>query len=140
MAIKVSKGREANAVKYKNEKRQEKNRLRKLQALAKIQPNNEQIALAIKNVHYRRHTPKAEVWGHQEKRVAQLVKYFSGKFDKDYFNVDHKKQHAAAMVHVENKFKRQDKKGVLTARYPNVHNGSMFSIGARIMGQSNTWV
>lgn len=132
MAIKTSKGREANAAAYKNEKRQEKNRVAKLTSLAKKTPNNPQLLLAIKNVHYRRGTPKTEVWSHSDIRLAKLVKHFSGKFSRDYFSVDPIKAHAAAMLHVTTKFIRMGKKSVPVSRYAYKEPGkSMFSIGVR---------
>jgi hypothetical protein len=65
---------------YKNEQRWEKNRRKKLENLAKIHPNNAQIAEALKNIKYRRKTPKAPMWSHSAVHMAKLFKEFEPKF------------------------------------------------------------
>jgi hypothetical protein len=78
MASKSRSAHQGNLYKsYKAANRYETNRKRKLTRLAKEQPNNEQIAQAMKNIHYRRKTPKAAQWSKQEKAWAQMKKDFS---------------------------------------------------------------
>ncbi len=85
---------------YKTNKTEEKNRLIKLTRLIKKQPNNLQLQAAVKDIHHRRNTPKAPVWSHQEIAVAKLVKYFTGKFTRDWFSTDPKV--FASATHVRN--------------------------------------
>jgi hypothetical protein len=72
-----SKHQEGLYKSYQASKRQETNRKRKLTKLAKEQPNNEQIAAALKNIKYRRGTPKARHWSKTSKHFAQLLKSFA---------------------------------------------------------------
>jgi len=85
---------------YKSGGKEAKNRLAKLTRLAKEQPNNTQIAAALKDIHRRRDTPKVAHWSHQAIALAKVVKYFKGKFDKGWFSAD-PLLHAAA-THVRN--------------------------------------
>ena len=62
---------------YKASNKQALNRKRKLTKLLKMFPNNEQIALALKNIQYRRKTPKTPQWSHTAKHYAKLFKDFS---------------------------------------------------------------
>jgi hypothetical protein len=62
---------------YQAQNRQAANRKRKLTKLAKQFPNNEQITLALKNISYRRGTPKTSMWSHTSKAWAQMKKEFS---------------------------------------------------------------
>lgn len=71
---------------YKTSKRWERNRLRRLNKLLVEHPNNLQIGEAIKNVHWRRGTPKAEFWSKTRIATAQRFKRFVGKFYIDIFN------------------------------------------------------
>lgn len=83
MAIgKRSKTAEGNAASYKSSRRWEANRKRKLERALKEQPNNEQIKIALKNIVYRRKTPTNREWSASWIRTAQLIKEFTGKFDK----------------------------------------------------------
>ncbi len=116
------KSHEGYYAKYKSTNKEALNRKITLEKLAKEQPNNAQITAALKDIKHRRHTPKAPFWSHDMIRVAKLVKYFSGKFDKSYFSVDPKVQHAAAMTQNKNKFVNPKEMPV---------NGSMFSLGNR---------
>ena len=85
MAEKKAKGSSAEGhfARYKANKTWEKNRIRKLEKTLKAQPTNEQARTALKCIVYRRKTPKAKEWSHSWKRVAQLYKQFSGRFDRD---------------------------------------------------------
>lgn len=66
---------------YKASNRQAVNRKRKLTKLLKEFPNNEQIAAALKNISYRRRTPKTSVWSHTSKAWAQTKKLFKAPAD-----------------------------------------------------------
>jgi len=50
--------------------RYEENRKARLEKLAKEQPNNEQIQGALRNIHYRRRTPKARQWNSRTRELA----------------------------------------------------------------------
>ena len=50
----------------------EKNRKTRLEKLAKAQPNNPQIQAALKNIHYRRKTPKLKAWTPHKKEMAEM--------------------------------------------------------------------
>lgn len=140
MAIKTSKTAEARFAQYKTSKTQATNRLRKLMSLAKKQPNNLQIVKAMDAIVYRRCTPKTTVWSHQMIATAKLMKYFTGKFDKNVFHADPKLQLAAAMSRDPNKFLPQVSKAVLYAQgtaKQHTSKESMFSIGAQL--RSKEW-
>jgi len=126
MAIKTSKSAEGYFTKYKTTNKQATNRKAKLERQLKKQPGNkEQLELAIKNIHYRRHTPKAAYWSHSMIATAKLFKLYSGKFDKDYFNADPLKSHDAGKARNSNIWDNYT-----TPSFPK--NVSMFSIGARL--------
>lgn len=86
MASKTSKGQEGYYASYKSGNKHAKNRKTKLERQLKLQPNNEQVANALKDIHYRRGTPKTQMWGHSQKRMAQVFKEFCGHFDYNIFN------------------------------------------------------
>ena len=133
MAIKTSKTAEGRFASYQTSKTQATNRLRKLIALAVKQPNNKQITAAMENIGYRRCTPKTEVWSHQMIQTAMVMKYFTGKFDKNIFAADPKLAHSGAMARDPNKFLPQVSKAELyaAARAKKSEPG-MFSIAARL--------
>lgn len=66
---------------YKTEQRWAKNRRKKLEALAKVHPDNAQIKDALSNIKYRRRTPKSPHWSHSAIATAKLFKEFVGHFD-----------------------------------------------------------
>lgn len=66
---------------YKANKTWEKNRKRRLEALLKKQPNNEQIKAALGGMVYRRKTPNTRMWSASWIRIAKLFKEFEGRFD-----------------------------------------------------------
>ena len=68
---KGKKSSKSNQEHYKNY-RYEENRVKRLEKLAKEQPNNEQIQSALKNIHYRRRTPKAKQWNSRTRELAQM--------------------------------------------------------------------
>lgn len=78
MANKVSKNRQNAYAAYKAVNRWKTNREAKLLRALKANPNNLQIEAAIKNISYRRRTPKASFWSHSTKKSAQMIKEFCG--------------------------------------------------------------
>lgn len=87
MAKKVSsKLQQQHYGSYKVSNRWKVNRERKLTKLLKQHPNNKQIAEALKNLHYRRKTPKAPQWTKRTKYLAQLIKKACGHCPQDIFN------------------------------------------------------
>lgn len=99
MASKGStKGREATLAAYKQGRRWEANRRRKLQRAAILAPNNEQIKIALKSIVYRRKTPKIRVWSHQMRRIAGLMKEFKGVVHMDIFSSNEKVSSPALML------------------------------------------
>lgn len=69
---------------YKASNRFATNRKRKLTKLLKQFPNNEQIAQALKNITYRRHTPNNPILTATKRRMQKLVKLFT----KGTYNVE----------------------------------------------------
>lgn len=74
-AGKRSKSQEAYASRYKSTIFVV-NRKKKLERIIKEQPNNEKAAMALKDIHYRRQTPKTTAWLASAKREAILVAEF----------------------------------------------------------------
>ena len=103
----TGKSHASGYARYKTAKQEQLNRLRKLNRAAKEQPNNEQIPLAIKNIAHRRNVPKAPAWSSSTRKIAQLVKAFTGKFSRDYFSTDPKVHASALRVRNENWFKTE---------------------------------
>ncbi len=79
MAIKVSKGRQNTYAGYKASMKWKANREAKLRKLIKLNPGNLELVAALKNVSYRRKTPKAPFWSHDMKRAAKVLKEFCGE-------------------------------------------------------------
>lgn len=78
MAAKSSKSREGYYSAYKASNKWKTNRERRLLKLLKEQPNNKDIPEALANLKYRRKTPKTRMWSKSSKRLAQLIKQFTG--------------------------------------------------------------
>jgi hypothetical protein len=77
MAVgKASKSQEAYYSKYKT--LYPENRKRKLQRVLKAQPDNEQVKMALKDIHYRRKTPNSAVWSSSSRRMAQMLRDWTG--------------------------------------------------------------
>ncbi|CAB4134369.1 hypothetical protein UFOVP273_49 [uncultured Caudovirales phage] len=84
---------------YKNEKREDKNRRTKLQRALKKNPQNAQIETALADTSgHRRGTPKTVVWSSSKRKVAQLFKLFTGKFNADIFHNNEKISAPALMT------------------------------------------
>lgn len=90
MANKSGTGKQAQAAAYKTSKRWETNRLRKLLRAQKLNPNNPQIAAALKNIHYRRKTPTNPTWSSSRRRLAILMKEFKGVCHAEIFSTNEK--------------------------------------------------
>lgn len=86
MAQKVSKGRQNGYAVYKSSQRWKTNRENKLRKLIKANPNNLQLVQALKNVTYRRRTPKAEFWTKSMIRMATIIKEVCGSCPHLVFN------------------------------------------------------
>lgn len=124
MAVgKRSKTAESNSATYKSTKRWEANRRRKLERILKEQPNNERVKLAMKSMVYRRKTPTTSMWSHYWKKTAQLIKQFSGRFDKECMNSDPKKAAEAMRMSFN---PNRDKETTLPGKY------NFFSLETRI--------
>jgi hypothetical protein len=117
----TGKAHSSGYTRYKSANKEVTNRVARLTKLAKENPNNEQLALAIKNVAHRRNTPNTPFWSPTMIQIAKLVKHFTGKFDKNYFSTDPMLYAAATKVRNPNKFLTEIKSPP----------GSMFSIKER---------
>lgn len=110
MAIKTSKSSESYFSRYKQSGLYATNRKRRLERVARQQPNNAQIPLAIKSLtSYRRRTPKEAYWSHQMIETAKLYKLFVGVFDKGVFSQKPEDQEAARRVRNINLFDNKSK-------------------------------
>lgn len=108
MAIKTSKSAEAYFARYKQSGVYAANRKRKLERMLRRQPNNAQIALALKNItSYRRKDPKEPYWNHQMIETAKLYKLFLGAFDRGIFSQKAEDQEAARHVRNDNIFQKK---------------------------------
>ena len=121
--IKKGKKRDLDYAKYASSGTQAANRKRKLERLLKEQPNNPQIAVALKNIQYRRGTPKDPQWLHSQIAIAKIMKYFTGKFDKAAFHPDLKISHGALQARNPQNF--------LNLKDNDTSNLSYFSLGRR---------
>lgn len=119
----VGKAHSAGYARYKSSGCEATNRKRKLEKTAREQPNNEQIPLAIKNIHHRRGTPVTPFWSSSMIRMAKVIKEFTGVFNKNYFSTDPDLYNAAVHSRNVNKFTQYKMRTV---------KGSMYSIGERI--------
>lgn len=131
MAQKTSKSNEAYFARYKQSNLYAAHRKAKLEKLIKLQPNNTQLPLALKNVaNYRRKSPNTPAWSHQQIATAKLFKYFVGKFDKLMFSQKDEDASAARKTRNENLFPRDTKPTVTKKRISDyslaarAHNGS----------------
>jgi len=65
----------------KNQDNAEANRMKRLLRTQKSQPNNLQIVAALKTTRIHRKTPVKPVWSASARRLAQLFKSVTGRFD-----------------------------------------------------------
>lgn len=91
MARKVSsKLQQQHYGSYKTNSQWRVNRERRLLKLLAKHPNNKQLEQALKNIHYRRKTPKSPQWTKRTKYLAQLIKSFCGYCSPNVFNKNSK--------------------------------------------------
>ena len=91
MAKSSSKGKQAQYDLYKTKQVWKANRERKLlRALQKNPGNAKQIEAAIKNITYRRKTPKSSIWNKTKIKTAQLIKFACGSCPHDIFSSNQK--------------------------------------------------
>lgn len=114
---------------YKSQKLWERNRIRKLKKLMALHPNNEQLAKALNNVHYRRKTPTTPFWTSTRRRQAQLFKQFCGRVDMDMFSNNEKISGPALF----------SPGPYSKLRFPPVSEKIMFQIGARAHFKGTPW-
>lgn len=124
MAKAQSNSKKAQSAAYTQ--RYAKNRERKLKRALKRNPNNEQIQLALQNIHYRRKDPKSQQWSKQRKALAQLLKQFVGVMNYDIFN-NNQQAAAAAMSRL----------GMGREKVPSLGKVS-FTLGARAHNSDGT--
>jgi hypothetical protein len=87
MAKSSSKGKQTQYDLYKSKQTWKANRERKLlQALQKNPGNAKQIETAIKNITYRRKTPKSKVWSKTKIYIAQLIRQTCGSCPQEIFS------------------------------------------------------
>ena len=106
--------------------RWEINRKRKLEKQLKLQPNNEQVKLALQNIHRRRKTPTNREWTKTWIRIAKLFKLFSGRFDRNMMSSN--QAVAASAMQKPGKIAQQPQKLM------QVSDKNFFSLAARIQG------
>ncbi|NBY39489.1 MAG: hypothetical protein EBQ66_00875 [Flavobacteriia bacterium] len=91
MAKTSSKSKQAQYDLYKSKQTWKANRERKLlRALQKNPGNAKQIEAAIKNITYRRKTPKTKVWSKTKIKTAQLMRQVCGSCPHDIFSSNQK--------------------------------------------------
>lgn len=122
-----SGGAEAQSSNYKNAKRWESNRRRKLLKAQKQHPNNLQIAEALKNIKYRRKTPTTSFWNPTRMNIAKLFKLFTGKVNVEMFSNNEKLATAALLA----------RSNTVLTKTPGFSENTMFSIGARLSNQGS---
>lgn len=99
MAKTASKSKQGYYSSYKANSRWKTNRERKLKKLLKLQPNNPQIAEALKNISYRRRTPGTTgQWSKTNIQIAKLFKLMTGKASHDLFSSNEKVRSAAVYL------------------------------------------
>lgn len=120
---KQSKSQEGYSARYKSTGYATNRKLR-LQRTLKAQPENEQVKRALQDtMHYRRSTPKSSVWTASTKRMAQVLRSWTGGFDMNILNSNPKVAATAlAGLPSRDKVKADD----------TVNAKHMFSIAARV--------
>lgn len=103
MAGKSSKSQEGYYSSYKSSQKWKSNRERRLLKLMKEHPNNKQIPEALANLKYRRRKPDTRMWSKTNKRLAQLIKKFTGSCPHAVFS-SNPKVAEAAMASLRNTF------------------------------------
>ena len=120
---------------YKAAGKMQSNRKKKLERQLKLQPNNKNLPIALKDIRYRRATPKNPFWSASMIATARLLKEFGGRVNIDVFSVDEKKRTAALME--RSKYAQLP---VAKPKGPQKREPSMFSIEARLAnGRNIAW-
>lgn len=127
-ANKTSKGQEGYYARYKSGNVHAKNRRAKLERQLKLQPNNEQVKQALKDINYRRKTPGANAWSHSEIALAKLLRSFGSVFNREMFNSNPK---VAGEALRQMASKRSDFK-LPKQVVDSISNKAMFSLKARL--------
>lgn len=131
MAKSASKSKQSYSANYKSSSKWMSNRKRKLEKQLKLQPNNEQVKEALKNIKYRRKTPgDKSIWSKQNIAIAKLFKEVSGHASHDLFSSNPQVK-AAALMSRTTQVKRKVPEGKVN-----------FSLGARAHDSKGTliWV
>lgn len=130
MAKTTSKSKTAYYAAYKSSNRCVANRKRKLERTIKKQPNNEQAKNALADARRRRKTPTNTMWKASQKRVAQLIKQFTGECPMAVFSSNEKvAQEALSLAGKNPKFEQ---------RYKGIPDGKVdFSLSARAWKKGN---
>lgn len=128
MAAKTSKGQEGYYARYKSGNVHAKNRRTKLERQLKLQPNNSQVKQALLDINYRRKTPGANTWTHNEIRIAKLFADFGLVFNRDVFNSNPKTAGEALQTM---RSKNADFK-LSKEMAESISNRAMFSLKARL--------
>ena len=103
MAKTSSKSKTAYYASYKSGNKWKSNRKKKLERLLKLQPNNQQIVDALKDINYRRKTPQGKsIWSKTNINIAKIFKQFTGKASHDLFSSNPLTKSAALMARNEN--------------------------------------
>ena len=119
MAKAVGKSKQGYYSNYKANSKWKTNRERKLKKLMRKQPNNLQLAEALKNIKYRRRTPgTVGQWSKTNIQVAKLFKLFTGMASHDLFSSNEKIRSAALALHG-------------STQYPKIEGRVSFQLGAR---------
>lgn len=122
MANKTSPGRVAQSTSYKNSKRWERNRRKKLQKLLEKHPNNKQIEAALNNIVYRRKTPANPFWSSTRKRLAYLFKLYKGVVHQEIFSNNEKVSLPALLLQGPYSM----------VKFPNANEKTMFQLSTRV--------
>ena len=113
----------------KNQDNAEVNRIKRLERTLKKQPNNLQVQAALKTTRMHRKTPMNPVWSSTSRRMAQLFKKVTGRFDPSILSSNEITSRTALA-----------KPGPATLAFKPLPNPSQpFSIEARIQGGAASW-
>lgn len=86
----TGKGHEQRYNSYKIKNQYAANRKARLQRALKKNPENKEIETALKSIVYRRSTPSNPEWSATTRKIAELFKLFTGKFDKNILHSNDK--------------------------------------------------
>lgn len=123
-----SKSQEGYYGAYKSGGKHAKNRKKKLERQLKLQPNNEQVKMALLDIKYRRRTPGNNGWSHSGIAMAKVFVHFCGSFSQDVLS-SNPKVASEAMQRLTSKaanfeLPKEVKEGI--------SNKAMFSLKARM--------